>query len=566
MIKSFPFTTEGKNKVSNIDMGKDWPVVYLINDKMRIYVGETSNITKRMTQHLNNSEKNRLEQISIILDKELNKSAALDIEQNLIQLLAADQKYDILNLNSGQSSKHNYFKREMYLNKIESIWNELKDKNLVTNSFTTIKNTDLFKYSPYVSLTSDQNEVTQSVVNDIINNLRENKKGISIINGGAGTGKTVLAINMMFNLLNGMNYNVDLSSDDDDRTLEQETFLKLKKFLSEYGDLKIGFVVPMTSLRETLGKVFKLTGKGLSKNLVIGPSDVVKEEYDILFVDESHRLSQRKNLTGYGSFDATCKKLDLDKYTATHLDWIVKSSKYQVLFYDENQTVKGSDITSLQFNNALRGLNSSEYFLTSQLRCSGGQLYTKYISDILSCNVQEFQNVSNFEFKIFDKVDNMINSIKILDKEHGLCRNVSGYSWEWISKECKTIEEVKRKGLEDIKIDGNKYIWNMENKEWILRESAIDEIGCIHTTQGYDLNYIGVIFGNEIDYNKYTNKIEIDINLFKDTKVKAATDVETVQKYIINSYKVMMMRGIKGCFVYACNKNLREYLKRFIKE
>jgi len=101
--------------------------------------------------------------------------------------------------------------------------------------------------------------------------------------------------------------------------------------------------------------------------------------------------------------------------------------------------------------------------------------------------------------------------------------------------------------------------------EWILRENSIDEIGCIHTSQGYDLNYVGVIFGYEIDYDKVNNRIVVDLSKFYDTNVKKATDEETVRKYIINAYRVMMMRGIKGCYVYACNPSFNEYLKRFVK-
>jgi hypothetical protein len=105
----------------------------------------------------------------------------------------------------------------------------------------------------------------------------------------------------------------------------------------------------------------------------------------------------------------------------------------------------------------------------------------------------------------------------------------------------------------------------MSNIEWILREDSIDEIGCIHTSQGYDLNYVGVIFGYEIDYDKVNNRIVIDSSKFYDMNVKKATDEETVRKYIINAYKVMMTRGIKGCYVYACNPSFNEYLKRFVK-
>jgi DUF2075 family protein len=131
-------------------------------------------------------------------------------------------------------------------------------------------------------------------------------------------------------------------------------------------------------------------------------------------------------------------------------------------------------------------------------------------------------------------------------------------------KKCKTIPEAVKKGLQDIDLDGQKYVWNMSNKEWILRKGAVNEIGCVHTTQGYDLNYVAVIFGQEIDYDEETNSFVIDRNKFYDTKVKDGVDDVTLSQYIINAYKVMMMRGIKGCYVYACNPSMRKYLSKFI--
>lgn len=103
----------------------------------------------------------------------------------------------------------------------------------------------------------------------------------------------------------------------------------------------------------------------------------------------------------------------------------------------------------------------------------------------------------------------------------------------------------------------------MTNKEWILRKESINEIGCIHTTQGYDLNYVGVVLGNEIDYDPIRNEILIDSNKFYDTNVKKGTTPKELKRYIVNSYKVMMARGIKGCYIYACNKNMNEYLKKY---
>ena len=158
----------------------------------------------------------------------------------------------------------------------------------------------------------------------------------------------------------------------------------------------------------------------------------------------------------------------------------------------------------------------------------------------------------------------MISCIKEKERTEHLCRTVAGYSWEWKEKN-KSYEYKKEHGIYDIEIDGHKYIWNTSHDGWILSKHAIDEIGCIHSTQGFDLNYVGVIFGREIDYISKTNEIDIKQDLFFDRNVKAGTKPDELKAYILNTYRVLLTRGIKGCYVYACNEGMREYLRRFIK-
>jgi SOS-response transcriptional repressor LexA len=134
---------------------------------------------------------------------------------------------------------------------------------------------------------------------------------------------------------------------------------------------------------------------------------------------------------------------------------------------------------------------------------------------------------------------------------------VAGYSWPWSSKE--------NKAAMDIEIDGLQFQWNQTDKDWINSKNAFNEMGCIHTTQGYDLNYTGLIFGKEISFNKEKNCIEIDPKFYFDINgKKGISDPEDLKTYIINIYKTIMYRGIKGTFIYACNKDLREYLKKYI--
>lgn len=117
----------------------------------------------------------------------------------------------------------------------------------------------------------------------------------------------------------------------------------------------------------------------------------------------------------------------------------------------------------------------------------------------------------------------------------------------------------------DIEIEGIHFQWNQQYNQWINSKNAAREIGCIHTTQGYDLNYVGVIFGNEIGYNADREEIVIYPGHFHDKKTKAGIkDIAVLKKYLVNIYKNMLYRGIKGVYVYACDPSLRHYFKRHI--
>lgn len=566
-INQYDFNETGAKTVAKEKKGKDWPVVYLIHNDSELYIGETQNAFNRFEQHLRNNDRKNLKTIDIIFDDEFNKSAILDIEQSLIQLCGADKKFKLQNLNGGQSEKHNYYQREKYINKLEQIWEELTKLGMTNLDISELRNSNLFKYSPYNTLTNEQNEVCKLIIYDMMEKLRQGIDATSIISGGAGTGKTIVLINMIFKLINANKIDIDFSDENDSLNENSRMLHDLKVFINEYGhELKIGYVVPMTSIRKTLKTVFKETQNGLKASMVIAPFDIFKADYDILFVDEAHRLAQYKNIGFLGPFAKNAGKLGKNPSEVTQLDMIMARSKYRVLVYDQNQTVKGSDITQQQFEKALANSSLSSFRLTTQMRCIGGELYTEYLDKLFACTIAVKEEIANYDFKIFADVNNMVEAIKKLDSKIGLCRNAAGYAWEWISKGMKNYEEIIKAGKEDIRIGSYKYVWNMTNQEFILSENAVNEIGCIHTLQGYDLNYVGVILGYEIDYNPQTKQIEVDLSKFYDTNVKKDTSFLTVKKFIINSYKVIMSRGIKGCYVYACNPNMQKYLEQFIDQ
>lgn len=121
----------------------------------------------------------------------------------------------------------------------------------------------------------------------------------------------------------------------------------------------------------------------------------------------------------------------------------------------------------------------------------------------------------------------------------------------------KEVKEMKENNLYDIDIDGHKYIWNSQPVDWINSENSINEIESIHTTQGFDLNYTGLIIGNELKYDDTNHKLIVDRKNYFDTKGKAATSDEELLEYILHIYQTMCTSGMRGTYLYVCDRKLR---------
>lgn len=187
-IVSFPFNKEDFNKIKNYKFGKNWPVVYILENKEEIYIGQTINAYYRSKQHFDNLERRRLKNIHVITDEEFNVSATLDIESWLIQYISADGQFILQNGNGGLKN-HNYYDKIKYKTKFEIAWEKLREMGIVKNTLEDLKNSDLFKYSPYKSLNEDQFLIARKIFND----LKSNNRNTIIVNGKPGTGKTILA-------------------------------------------------------------------------------------------------------------------------------------------------------------------------------------------------------------------------------------------------------------------------------------------------------------------------------------------------------------------------------------
>jgi DUF2075 family protein/Cdc6-like AAA superfamily ATPase len=550
----YSFNKESFSEITqNLWVKNQWPLVYFINNKSDrlAYVGESTNAASRIKNHLANPAKSTtLNQISIIGSDKFNKSATLDIESSLIQYITAEGTYKLLNGNYGLIN-HNYYQQGLYKDLFKAIWGKLIEKKIISKSLSEIENSELFKYSPYKALNEDQ----YNSVLEIMDGLCNKSSARIFVKGSAGTGKTILATYMIKLLTSDVS---DTSFDDfNDDDLREVNYIR--KFQAKYPKAKIGLVIAMTSLRESLQNVFEKI-PGLKASMVISPSDTfsVKDKYDLLIVDEAHRLRQYKNISWMGAFRKNNQKLGLDD-TGTELDWIIANSKNQIFFYDAAQSVKPSDINGDKFNALLNQDDTLSIELKSQMRVLGGSNYIKFVDDLLNVNRIEKGIYTNKEYDlmVFDSLKDLYEVLEEKENEFGLSRLVAGYSWPWLSKENKTAI--------DIEIEGLKFKWNQTDKDWINSPTAFTEIGCIHTTQGYDLNYTGVIFGEEITYNNITKTIEINpASYFDQNGKRGIANPEDLKAYIINIYKTIMYRGIKGTFLYACDENLREYLKQHI--
>ncbi len=554
-IQQYPFDTQLESTIlENHREFLNWPLVYFLEEEKskEAYVGETTDVLTRLKAHSKSEKKQNLSAVNLILSERFNKSATLDVESNLIRYIAADGIYALQNGNLGISNHQYYQQKEVYWELFKDIWGELRSMGIARHSLDNIDNSDLFKYSPYKSLSKEQINGLKTILLCLL----DDRAKVSLIQGGAGTGKSILAI-FLFKLLktdlNDFNY-----SDFDEE--DEELFKLLETVKAKYGDLNMALVIPMASFRKTISNVFKNI-KGLSHKMVIGPSEITKQKYDLLIVDEGHRLRRRVNLGSYfGTFDKNSELLGLDKMTSSELDWIQMQSEKSIIFYDRFQSIKPSDASPESFY-ALKQLPSTRNEkLSTQFRVKGGNHYVKLVHRLFEngdLTEQDQQNTGFYDLKLFDDLNEMVEHIHVKEKQSGLSRMVAGFAWEWISKNDRSKF--------DIVIDDTSLQWNSIVTDWVNSPNAINEVGCIHTTQGYDLNYTGVIIGPELDYDFTTNELVVYKENYKDKNGKnSINDPKVLLDYVINIYKTILLRGIEGTYIYVCNPNLRKYFAQMI--
>lgn len=358
------------------------------------------------------------------------------------------------------------------------------------------------------------------------------KKQVIIVDGGPGTGKSVISINALASL-----------------TKERMN----TRYVTANGAPRDVFKAKLSN--ELTSDAFKqlFSGSGSFHSME-------KDSYDVLIADEAHRLTAK---SGFYKNEGE-----------NQIKEIIGSAKTSVFFIDEAQKVTWADIgekESIRNFAKEAGAELQEYQLTSQFRCNGSDDYLAWLEQFLGVKPSDGQVFSreSFDFQVFDNPTDLHEEIKRLNKLNGKSRMVAGYCWNWISKN----DFEKR----DIVIDSYRARWNLQKYDdsWIINPNSVNEVGCIHTCQGLEVEYVGVIIGNDLRIESGTfitdpsARAKTDKSLSGFKKSLQSNEVGALKKadeLIRNTYRTLMSRGMKGCYVYCTDKKTNEYLKSTLKE
>ena len=379
----------------------------------------------------------------------------------------------------------------------------------------------------------DQKLVYETALSMARKSYIDGQKRVLIVKGGPGTGKSVLAINLLVNLTNENMVCQYVTKNSAPRNVYAS---KLS------GDLK----------KTRINNLFKGSGCFIES---------AENEFDVLLVDESHRLNAKSGV--------------FKNQGENQIKEIIHAGKFSVFFIDESQRIDIYDIGSVdEIQKYIRqvGAECEILELESQFRCNGSDGYIAWIDDVLQ--IRETANKNGFDLdydiQIFDNPNDMKEKIFEINEKNNKARLLAGYCWEWL-KEGKNKSDVH-----DITIPEYDFAmsWNLGNSStWAIDPKSVNEIGCIHTSQGLEFDYVGVIIGEDLRYENgkivtdFTKRAKTD-NSLKGIKKMYSENPEKALKLadeiIKNTYRTLLTRGQKGCFIYCEDKSLSEYLKNRI--
>lgn len=376
----------------------------------------------------------------------------------------------------------------------------------------------------------DQKIVYETALDMARKSYEDGHKRVLIVKGGPGTGKSVLAINILVKLTNE---NMVCSYVTKNAAPRNVYATKLS------GDFK----------KTRINNLFKGSGSFIEST---------ENEFDVLIVDEAHRLNAKSGM--------------FQNLGENQIKEIIKASKFSIFFIDESQKVTLKDIGSIEeIQKYIRNTNAESELmeLESQFRCNGSDGYIAWLDDVL--DIRKTANNDGFDLDYDIRICNTPNEVRDLIFEKNKIKNkarlLAGYCWNWIA------DGKNKSNVYDITIPEYNFAmsWNLGNSQtWAIDSESVNEIGCIHTAQGLEFDYVGVIIGDDLRYEN--NQIITDVTKraktdqstkgIKTMNVKNPEKAKKIADEIIkNTYRTLMTRGQKGCYIYCTNKNLSNYLK-----
>ncbi len=358
--------------------------------------------------------------------------------------------------------------------------------------------------------------------------VKTDTKQVMIVEGGPGTGKSVLAINLLVKLIDQGLVTMYVTKNSAPRHIYST---KLK------GDFK----------KSHIDNLFKGSGSF---------TEVDDNEFDVLIVDEAHRLNEKSGM--------------FRNKGENQVKELIKGSKFTLFFIDENQKVTLSDIGSVDLIKHYAKQFKAEIIsceLTSQFRCDGSDGYIAWLDDVLQIrNTANMNDLGmDYDIRLYEDPSEMLAEIEKLNERNNKSRVMAGYCWEWPKKNRQDVNHY------DITIPEHDFgiSWNIENT-WAIENSSVREAGCIHTAQGLEFDYVGVIIGDDMRFENgeiitdHTKRAKTDQSL-RGIKGIAKVDPEKAHALadpiIRNTYRTLMTRGQKGCFVFCSDPALQAYLK-----
>lgn len=378
----------------------------------------------------------------------------------------------------------------------------------------------------------DQKLVYETVLAFAEESTPENKH-VVVIDGGPGTGKSVVAINLLVELTKKR---------------------KLAQYVTKNAAPRGVYVAKLKGnyTKSHIDNLFKSSGSYHNSD----PNSL-----DVLIVDEAHRLNAKSGM--------------FQNLGENQIKEIIYASKHSVFFIDEDQRVTWNDIGEKQEIiqwAKLANAKVHELELTSQFRCNGSDGYLAWLDNIL--NIRNTANETltgiDFDFQVFDSPNVLRDTIFKKNRINNKARLVAGYCWDWVSK--------KQPEKDDIVLDEFKFSmkWNLkkDGNLWIMKPETINEIGCIHTCQGLELDYIGVIIGPDLIVRNgeiitdasQRSKMDSSVKGYKKMlKKNPAAARKRADQIIKNTYRTLMTRGQKSCYIYCTDPETNAYFAEMAK-